>query len=346
MRILLLIVLCFSSASVALGSEHKTDQSWSDGAREFLEWMADGIENNIRPSMQSAYAWYYREYGQEIGQFVIATLNLSAEAEPIEFSRTNSEARYPVFLKKSYENIIFSLYSSISKMDPESMDPKLQMPLQILKESFDAIEATKNPSQGNLEIYKKLHKALIRVQWQNIDKKMAKCLAVHLIESEYSNAYNTGCNIFVTKKTVTTLNEFELSAVIAHEMGHASLGHSLQNYISVLNGFAKHSGLLILDEMNWFLTNESYGHFDALQKKQFFDLIMSSFAQQAANVELEADLAGVWILENSNIPRDFLISALKKMIDANSSRSSPASSNESLRHYPELEQRIVQIMKF
>ncbi|MCB0350749.1 MAG: M48 family metalloprotease [Bdellovibrionales bacterium] len=287
------------------------------------------IEHSIRPGMQAAYKEYYNKWGSRMSDLAWRVI------DKYESQNKNVEevtARYPGFLKKTYEEFVFGLYELLKSVPIDSIDESLQSGFDILGRANDILVNGDTQTESLLRV----QQAVEHMKRYMLDPEMGSCIQGHIINVPIENAFNTGCHIFITEHTVNMLTDDELLAAVSHEMGHSARGDGLDNFKVIMQEMVSHAGLLILDEANWFLAGDEYKHFEALRSGVFLDLIFKSFGAQADKIELMADFVAVKMLHNSGRSPELLVSALVKLTAGNSG----VTEVNRVRQYPSLQRRI------
>lgn len=291
------------------------------------ECITQFIERHIRPSMQAAYKAYYDKWGSRVSDIVWDIIETRRSQKSVD---SEVRARYPAFAKIAYEKSVYEIFNALGNIPIESINESLQSGFDILGNAYEIISNPEVHSPALLRV----QRAVNEMRPHMLDSDMRACLRGHIIDVPISNAFNTGCHIFITSSTVDMLSDGELLAVIAHEMGHSARGDSLDNFVALLIESSKQSGLLLLDEAQWFLTGQDYEHLKALQNGEFLDLILRGFGRQAERVELMADLMSAKALANHS--PEFLVTALIKLVAGESG----VDDVNRVRQYPNLQKRI------
>lgn len=172
-----------------------------------------------------------------------------------------------------------------------------------------------------------------------LDKKMHSCYNVQVLESYVPNAFNTGCNIYITTRTLEMLNDDEVKAVLAHELSHGDQGHYTKNFYYIFKASMSHASAIYFDLYLSLFTDEEL-YYDTMKDKGHIQSIMDTYSKTGLEVELKADMGAIYILRNAGIDQKYLASALYKMTSNASGAVDLDAQSEGVRDYPSLSERI------
>ncbi|MBU0504687.1 MAG: M48 family metalloprotease [bacterium] len=159
---------------------------------------------------------------------------------------------------------------------------------------------------------------------------------VRALDSYVMNAFSTGATVFITSELANLLTDEELQAVMAHELAHNDKAHSLNNVLDIVKTFGFHFKDLVKEEIHWMRTGEQGELLKRTIEEGIINPVLEDFSAHAPEVEIEADVHAVGILQRAGLDPQNLINALIKLHDG---RPQP-NADEVVRQYPELGERV------
>jgi hypothetical protein len=159
---------------------------------------------------------------------------------------------------------------------------------------------------------------------------------VRALDSYVMNAFSTGATVFITSELANLLTDEELQAVMAHEIAHNDNAHALGNVLDIVKTFGFHFKDLVKEEIQWMRTGEQGELLKRTITEGIVRPVLEDFSAHAPQVEIEADVHAVGILQRAGLDPQHLISALIKLHDG---RPQP-NADEVVRQYPELGERV------
>jgi hypothetical protein len=307
-------------APIVKETKETTIEYWTPRLEKGMLYFAD----HILPKIRSAYKAYMDGPGEEISRnFMISwdwfTANVS---ESVIIANEYYKTRYPIqyryvtdvpaFVKIGYEKFILSIWGFLDSLEEEELDGISQKHASSLNMALNAARALRDRKEtaDNMLLTKLLNDLRPHVT----DYGMQDCYLATLFEGEIMNAFNLGCNIFVSKDLMELLNMDPrlIRAVIAHEIGHGDKGHGIKTMGTLLGTGVKHFADLTMQELVWLATGDVHDLFARVANGESNgDLIMERFAPTAPALEIEADIHAAAILENAGYDKKDLIDALK-----------------------------------
>ena len=249
-------------------------------------------------------------------------------------------------LKISVDSIMSASLSSLqsSKVQNGVEDNWLieNLPESIRDHYHDFTEMFK-ASKNGLYIAR-AEKLMRQISIYALDQKMKKCYNVQVLESAIPNAFNTGCNVFITTRTLDLLNDNEVKAVLAHEISHGDQGHYTKNFYYIFESFLTH-GLAIYYDLYLSLFTDEDLYSDTFKDNGHLQGIIDLYSKNGQEVELAADEGAIYILRNAKIDQSNLELALIKMTSDLEGEIDLSSNSGAVREYPSLGQRIKIIRK-
>lgn len=191
--------------------------------------------------------------------------------------------------------------SPVSKYFPEFMGTYLSTQNRLYKHS------------QNQEINESVASAFRRVESQVQNKAMQKHIEVRALDSYVENAITMGSNIFVSRMLVESLTEDELTAVIAHELGHVNRADNLKSAAAKTKAFAVHVIDTLLQSAKLVVQPESDDTLAELSQMGSLVYIGNKIDQSIIPIEVAADMEAVDILIASGINPEALKSAIRKV---------------------------------
>ncbi|MCB0343008.1 MAG: M48 family metalloprotease [Pseudobdellovibrionaceae bacterium] len=350
-RLIALIILLVSFQTYTKKAEAKLS-FWQETALSFDDYLRD----TIQPAAQKMYEDYYDRWGKDIGNQFLATIRSvsSFVKETSSYSYKYWSNRYPETfsdlervptpIKRSYEKFILTLWRSLNTVE--------QATAHLPNEYKDASEfavlvinaiknAKQHPQQPQLD-------ALLRqLRPHAADPEMRDCYQVQVIELGFNNAFNIGCNIFVTEKMVKELPDEQLLAVLAHEISHGDQGHSVESIFSLATSTGAHVSQLIMDELLWMFTGDQTQRLQRVLGSGNMPVILDAFGEKAPAQEMEADHFGACLLKRAGFPQEWMQDALlalhkvsRETYDQMSSDFDDDVNGENVRKYPSLKKRM------
>lgn len=254
----------------------------------------------------------------------------------------------PASLKKSVDSLMSSSLASLQSSEVREGSKKswiIDMLPESIQEHYETFtEMFSATTKGHF--IARAEKLMRAISPYALDKKMHNCYNVQVLESDIPNAFNTGCNVYITTRTLNILDDDEVKAVFAHELSHGDQGHYSKNFYYIFKASMNHATSIYFDLYLSLFTDEEL-YYDTMKDKGHIQSIMDTYSETGLKVELNADLGAVYILRNAGIDQKNLITALYKMT-ANSSEINHAIDfnsqldiqSEGVRDYPSLSERI------
>lgn len=302
---------------------------------DYFEHPADSVFWIVDKTIQPAAQWLYHQALQPVGEKIsdqlhVFSTNQNKQNSPFD----QAESNFPSFAKKNYEKIIYGVYSFLKSIPENQLSEELRPGKDVLDHLYTAYHLKKTkmtPSEIELQ------RTFDEIKKYTLDPDMIPCLRVHLIDIPTENAFNTGCNIFISKELYQVVSQDELVAILAHELGHSAHGDGIHSFLFTQSQFATHGALLWMDEMSWFLTGTQYEHLEALQNGNFLEMVINSIGNEAPAVEKNADIMAVKSLLKAKKNPRLLSQALIKLTTRRQATSTKPSS---VRQYPDLKARL------
>ncbi|MCB9025062.1 MAG: M48 family metalloprotease [Bdellovibrionaceae bacterium] len=337
-----------------------TQEYWAPRVEKTMRKSAlafdDYFRSQIHPNVKKLYKAYYDKWGQQVGELTVDSLvyiskvvQLKKEQSYEYWRRQFPEfisdlERIPSPLKKAYEKFIYMIWRSqeISTNAIDHMPDKYKKASEFAVMIVNAIKnKTEHPQTARLK------NLLEKLRNFSQDPEMRSCYDVHIIELGFNNAFNTGCNIFITEEMANTLSDENLMAVLAHEMSHGDLGHSVESMLYLISSGGTHVAKLVLDELVWFSTGEQSERLKRVLDEGNFPIILETFGQKAPVQEMEADHGGACLLKAAGLPQEWMRETLLKIHDVDSTEYQEWLKNQkekgdsgSVRQYPSLQKRM------
>ncbi len=322
--------------------------------------MLDYFTNTIRPEMIKGYKIFDKKIGRQANANFWESYR-QATPHVRSVYKTTTEYWYaknpnlfddlsyaPTPLKIAQEKLLFAFWDSQQKSvvdEKVKLNPIYEIATQMLVETSafrtGKVVAPKAPQA-------RLNRLLNDIRGASLDKEMANCFKIYAIPSEIMNSFNTVCSIFVHQPLYELLDDNELRAAIAHEMGHGVNGDSIKTFGYLAKAAIIHFVKLGNEELHWLMTDQTLPYFQETLNNGTGEMIMHQVADNMPNVELTADVNGAKILNRAGYSAKPLISALIKIHKVAYQEIDPQD-KESFRNYPGLESRIKAIqnaMKF
>jgi len=297
------------------------DMHWSD-VEKSREAASLFLLDVIHPRAMKALPYYEQYIGQHLDHAIAYSYNKSKEG--IHMAGTalldnNPLAYYfltdiPAPLKKNYEAWVYLVWQTLSDYDQaelkgrmkEEYYKRLSIAYKIVHTYYDydfSEEATH------------LRRLLNDLRPFVRDMGMRDCYEVHLIDLGFENAMSTGCNIYFSRQLYNLYrnDEKKLRAVLAHEIAHGDLGHSMKT----LGSFFKILGKNVVQFRNgmkqWMTYGKESEYLNSLSDKTFLDSCMHDFFDTAPMIEMSADAHAGLILERAGFSRYDLVDALEEL---------------------------------
>lgn len=349
----------FSFPSVSCGQaatntsekvEHTNTSSYWDRVAQY--WL-NIFYDDVHPFLIKKYRDYHKTYGQKVSDIVWGTIEfwqpVIKERRESTYSYWHSRypnaledwARVPTPVKKFYESTILLVWSAMLEMEsdttkniPETLRPAGQVALS----AAQAIQ--KNDPQFSA-LNRRLGRLIEMARPHATDAEMRSCYKAVVIDLDFSNAFNTGCHIFVTKEMADELTDDELLAVLSHEMAHGDEGHAAKNFYYLGQSMGLHMARIMIEELDWLLTGYVSDYMHDVIKNGNMPLIIEAFGRHAPRQEIDADRAGVRILNQAGYSGEVMVRTLLKLHHVKPEDVEKAHDKiDSVRDYPSLNDRI------
>lgn len=194
------------------------------------------------------------------------------------------------------------------------------------------------------------NKQLERLRDFTGDKVKDKYYRIVVKESEAEaiiNTFTSGATIYPTSNAIKALDDDEVAAILAHELGHASQNHNISTLLEdILPMAGAYFGRLCLDSLYWIFTGDLNESLAVANDQGVLSGMMSSISViDGREVEKAADEEGVRILIRAGISPENLKSALVKLTLGvkEATRDSLDNQEDQPREYPDLMERLENI---
>lgn len=328
---------------------------------ETRDHLMSKFERYVHPKLLSVYSWYARNWGP-------LTVNLTRNTvdywQPIFSDAILSAKDYwgaktptlygqivnvPTAIKVSYEKMILAIWFQLfSETNKKLLGDHLSEYAGAASIAQDVVTSLKHPVDPKLKSY--LNSLLLDLLPHTQDRLMRSCLEVVPMNSDYINAFSTGCRIFVTTELIRQMTADEIRAVLAHEVSHSDLGHSVKTMAKLLGKSGQHFLKFMYEEYIWLLTLNDMSYARETREQGHLPIILGAFSKTAVPIELEADTDGVKLLNRAGYSAHPLKSFLIKATGLTDTGDNNTHTNDgALRDYPDLKRRlenIDQTMKF
>ena len=286
---------------------------------------------------------------QHLKIYLLATLFATNSYACLSLKDAKKEfVSVPASIKKSVDSLMSSSLASLQNSEVKEGASRSRV-IDLLPENIqDHYETFTEMFSASTDgkVIARAQKLMHEISPHALDHKMHNCYNVQVLKSDIPNAFNTGCNVYITTRTLNILDDDEVKAVFAHELSHGDQGHYSKNFYYIFRASMSHVTSLYFDVyLSLFTDDELY--YDTMKNKGHIQSIMDTYSETGLKVELNADLGAVYILKNAGIDQKNLITALYKMT-ANSSEINHAIDfnsqldiqSEGVRDYPSLSERI------
>lgn len=340
-----------------LGDEYC--DAFAERSREVGIKALDFLTYKVRPKAMAAYKAYDQKVGRHIGTYFWQVYDKTKPSAQRVYQDTrdywyNKNPEFfddlgygPTPIKMAQEKLLFGfldLQLEKGMGDGIKSHPIYEIATQMLIESSAVRTGKVSPPTSDQQ---RLERLLNDLRGASLDKEMANCFKIYAVPSEIMNSFNTVCSIFVHEPMYKLLNDDELRAVIAHEMGHGVNGDSLKTFAALIKEAFKHFGKLLIEELHWLLTDETLPYFEETMKNADGTpgMILHRVASNMPDVEHTADINGAKILNKAGYSAQSLIIALIKIHKGAYTEGENPEDKDSFRKYPGLEARINAIKK-
>lgn len=183
----------------------------------------------------------------------------------------------------------------------------------------------------------------------NIKEDYYKVVVKESENESIVNAITSSATVYPTTAALQVLEEDEVAAMLAHELGHASLNHNIPTLAQIFSKAGSYFGKLSLESMAWLFTGHEGRILDKVRREGLAFCLMDHLAKiDASKIEMEADTEGVRILMRAGISPENLKSALVKLTMASEGSDHVADAedteaNDKVRKYPGLMERFENI---
>ncbi|MEQ1666244.1 MAG: M48 family metalloprotease [Bdellovibrionales bacterium] len=211
-------------------------------------------------------------------------ISISAGAVDIDVRGLISDInakRFPSYSTKRTAELIAtnSWRALIKAANINTLPDKYKMSAVFVKLAIDALDKKENP---NDPIVQRVNRLVNDLKANSLDPSMSECFKIYFIDDKnFDNAFTTTCHIFMTRGLLNKLNDNQLRAVIAHEMGHGALGHFPKAYEKLFKTVGSNILRLPIEEVFWLLDGQFHGYIGAIHelyvdayeagRKQFYD---------------------------------------------------------------------------
>ena len=182
----------------------------------------------------------------------------------------------------------------------------------------------------------RMNAALARVRYatryENRYGDLQRLVLVQGIDYE-PNAFATGLNIYISRGMLKSLTDTELTAVIAHEMGHAERGHLVERMGNAFAAVLVHLASTIASDWTYLTTGRADEMMAELIRSGHWATLSAALLMAETGQEMQADcIAWKWLAqaEGSSFllgaSRSDILGALEHLtgVSAASLRSDPA----------------------
>jgi Zn-dependent protease with chaperone function len=170
----------------------------------------------------------------------------------------------------------------------------------------------------------RLDGALVRVryasQYQNRYQDLQRLILIQGIGSE-PNAFATGLNIYISRGMLKTLTDAELTAVIAHEMGHSERGHLVERMGNSFAGVLVHLASTISADWTYLTSGRADEMMEDLIRSGHWATLSAALQLAETGQEMQADcIAWKWLAQAEGSPyikgatRGDLLGALEHLL--------------------------------
>lgn len=306
------------------------------------------IDKNILPKIRHAYAAYMAGPGEQISEnFSISydwfTQNIS---EAVSIAKVYYKNRYPnqyryvsevpAFIKIGYEKFIISIWGILNELEQKDLDKLSGKQKDQLGMALSAAKALKRSEETSEDRF--LNQLLDQLRPYVKDLGMKDCYRVTYFQDDIMNAFNLGCNIFISKSLIEELNNDQrlIRAIIAHEIAHGDKGHGIKTMGILLKSGVSHFTELSMQQLVWLATGEVHELFGRVGSGDSHGkLIMERFSPTAPEIEIEADVHAAEILEDAGFSKNDLIDSLKLLHHINGTLDCDQQKMKGgVRHYP------------
>lgn len=174
--------------------------------------------------------------------------------------------KFPSYsLKRSAElTAINSWRGLVLASDFSTIPEEYKMSAIFVKLALDALDRKENPQDPAVQ---RVQRLVSQLRPFSLDPKMSKCTNIYFIDDKnFDNAFTTSCDVFMTRSLPEKLNDNELRAVIAHEMGHGSLGHFPLTYQKLFGRLGDNLLRLPIEEAFWLIHGQFHGYMGAVHE--------------------------------------------------------------------------------
>lgn len=306
------------------------------------------IDEKFLPPIRKQYALLQDYYGDSVSSSVQLAYEFWTPKTKNALNTANQfwcKEKYPELCKRISQTPAplkkaFDKYASWSLSRMEKIAKSGKVPESVKAQVEYYAEVFKKTTDQNLQ--KRAEKALNRIRPFAADQSMRDCYRVTVLDANEPNAFNTGCQIYVTSEILKFFedSEEELISVLAHEMSHGDQGHAVKNVGYIFQSLGHHFFYLLAEETEWILTDNIGPHLSAVLQQGNLPVFLQFYGQFAPKVELQADVGAVLILAGAKINRIHLKKALITLHEVTGADLETTENYDSLRDYPSLKKRL------
>ncbi len=304
---------------------------------QYLPYVRDQfrfLKFNYGDRISRLYARTMRRIHPVFKEFPVFLFHYTYDKLPKEWKSSLKNVPAPV--KKAFD----SYFSWSLRHLPQSSRIRKELPKH-LRETMDNLAKAMVFSQ-NRRFIRRVQRVFLKVRRFAEDTNMHSCYRVIALQSPVMNAFNTGCTTYVTSALASRLTDWELAAVLAHELSHGDQGHAVKNLWLLSQSAGEHLYRLMSEEVEWLLSGRIGPALRRVMGQGNMLPILHAFGTKAPAVEVAADQGGTRILLKAGISPNHLITALMKLHgkQPGENLAKDLKNIEALRHYPSLYLRV------